>query len=523
MSDKENLITPDKINKPYGGSPWLWNWLCKVLSYVGERSITLSSKTNLFAKKAITLAIEDDGIHLVIFHGADIEKWSSLPLTPDIIKDGLIVDPDKLGVIVQAFLNKHNLKNKKILFSISGYHSLSRIITLPKLSSSMLYEAISREAVRALPTATDESHIFWHALDQAHSNQKFYILATPKINLEAVTKSLRKGKALGGLGELKPLALARLARARQAVIVDIQSRSADIIIVVEGVPVFFRVLIRDEQTSVLNIASEISRTVEFYNRNNSQQPINTDTPLILTGPLCMSEVDLKAFVAALNHPVESLDELIKSPNGFSSKTYATNIGLALGAMTDYESLPFKWVNINILSASYKPSRRFLKLSMASATAVLGLLSIVPIYEMTNQAAVEKDGVQAKWYRLNQEVVVNRLANKEATRLDLALRDIQIQTEKLEKAQKTIMEQDKRYAVPLAVIHETGTPGLIINAVSISNQLITLEGKAGNAESVVKYVASLEEKGMFSSVRIENIRISNPKTPEISFSLELKEK
>ncbi|MEK7395439.1 MAG: PilN domain-containing protein [Candidatus Poribacteria bacterium] len=444
-------------------------------------------------------------------------------MKPGIVKDGGIVNPDELGRFIYEFLKSQHIKNRKVICSISGFHSLSRIITLPKLPSSSIYEAIGREAARAMPTATDANHIFWQILSQTRSYQKFYILATPKGNLDRIATALKKGKTIGDKVEIKPLALARLIKQQQAIIVDIQSYSVDVVIVVQGVPAFFRMLNREEQTPVSTIASEISRTIEFFNRSNAQQPIEADNPVFLTGSLCMNENDIKQFSTITNHPVEKLDVPLSYPPEFPLGKYAVNVGLALGLITNENTVSFQWVNINVLSAVYRPYRGLLKVSMVGAAAILGIMAIFPIYQMSSKVAVAKDQVQAEWYRLNQEVVVKRIAKRESVKLESNIKEIEVQTEKLEKAQQVIIGQSKRFAVPLAIVYETITPALSVNSAVMSNGLIQLQGKADDYEAIVKFIASLEGKGLFSGVRINNIIKPNPQTSELSFNLELQEK
>lgn len=527
MLSNSYISKPGEVCRLFIGNHMFWTWFLlvsfKKLLYSGSNLIRFASKRVPFVRKLATLSIEDDGMHLVVFRGTDVERWNSTYLKPGIVQDGGIANPDELGGLIYEFLKKEHLKNRKVICSISGFHSLSRIITLPKLSSSSIYEAIGREAARAMPTATDASHIFWHILSQTHSYQRFYILATPKGNLDRVAMALKKGKTIGGKVEIKPLALARLIKQQQAIIVDIQRYSVDVVIVVQGVPAFFRMLNREEQTPISTIASEIFRTIEFFNRNNGQQPIKADNPVIITGSLCMNEDDIKQFSTIINHPVEKLDVSLSYPPEFPLGKYAANVGLALGLITNSNTMTFQWVNINVLSAVYRPYRGFLKVSMVGAAAMLGIMAIFPIYQMSSKVALAKDQVQADWYRLNQEVVLKRLAKRESVKLESNIKEIEVQTEKLDAAQQVIIGQRKRFAVPLAIIYETITPGLSVDSAVMSQGLIQLQGKADDYEAIVKFIASLEGKGLFSSVRINNIIKPNSQTSETSFNLELKEK
>lgn len=527
MVNNNDVKQPAKLYKVFIGNKWFGIWVCLInFKYIVNLSRILFRaliKTNPFASRLATLSIEDDALHVVVFRGTEVDRWGSCPLTPEIIKDGSIVNPLELGKIIYNFLKQYGVKNIKVNCSISGFHSLSRIITLPKLSSSVIYEAIGREVAREMPNAADASHIFWHILNQTRSYQRFYILTTPKDNLEGVAKALKRGKVVSSKVELKPLALSRLVKKPLAIIADVQSRGVDVVIVVQGVPAFFRILNRDEQTPLLNISAEITRVVEYFNRNNTQQRINDDTPLVLTGSLSMDEDEKKQFAAMLKYPLEQLDVFIKYPPGFPLEKYAANIGLALETLTNKKLVPFQWININMLSAVYKPNQAIKKLSMAGAAAVLGFVSIVPLYSISTQLVVATDKAQVRLYEINQEIVAKRLAMKEGVRLESKIKEIQTKVEKLEKAQQTIMPQNTRFALPLATIYQSVNSGITLDSATKSNNQIELQGKADSNKTMVKFIASLEEKGIFPGVRIINLVRRGPSLPEISFSLELKEK
>jgi len=44
------------------------------------------------AKQQISLYIDDAAVHVIVSRGRQPQKWSSLPLEPGLVKDGLVRD-----------------------------------------------------------------------------------------------------------------------------------------------------------------------------------------------------------------------------------------------------------------------------------------------------------------------------------------------------------------------------------------------------------------------------------------------
>lgn len=476
-------------------------------------------KINPFVKALTTLAIEEDAVHLVVFRGDEVVKWRSLPLPLELVKGGGTADPVGLGKIVSKFLDQNRVKGK-ILCCVSGFHSLSRIITLPRLPVAALNEAVKREMSRVMPIPVDETHVSWQPLSRINGQQTLFVLATPRHNLESMAESLRRGKALGGRLELKPLALARLAEQKQSVIVDIQVYSTDIIIAFHGVPALFRTMSREEGDPISKVAEEVSRTIDFFNRDQAHERLQPDAPLFLTGPLADDEAIVEELSAAIRRPRQPLDIPLMCPQGFSSRKYATNLGLAMSAPTWKNGDKVQCLTLNMLPSSYRPSYRAVEVSAALAAIPLGLLAMFLLYQMSAEASLARDRSQANWYLLNQKLAENKLAKKEVTKVELAVKDAQAKAEGLEKESQSLLGRSGSYGASLALVHKVLPPEASLESATQQGSQVTVGGKASSSEAVVKYIVALEESRSFSSVSIRSMSRPNLREPDIAFSLEL---
>ncbi|MBI4287733.1 MAG: PilN domain-containing protein [Chloroflexi bacterium] len=480
-------------------------------------------RKNPFRKRLVTLVLEEDALHLVAFRGDEVVKWSSLPLPAGLVKDGGVRDHKELGKLVRGFLAKNRVGSTKLAWAIGGFHSLSRTITLPVLPPSALREAILRETGRAMPIAMEDSHVSWQVLNRVDGHQKVFVLATPRNSLNSVIDALVAAKALGPSVELKPLALARLVNQEQAVIMDVQRQSVDVVIVVRWVPVVFRTLHPEEGSPISRVVEEVSRTIDFYNRNQTQERLHPEAPLFLTGPLAEGTPEAEQLIAALRRPLEPLQIALRCPQGFSSKKYAVNLGLAFGAPTWKISSKNRGLTLNVIPMAYRPHHSVAELAATLGAIPLGLAAVFLLYQMGVDASVAKDRAQSNWTKLQQDLVRSRVAAREAVKLDQSVKDIQARAQSLEKESRTVFWDMGTHTASMALVHKVLPEGASLESVSQTGRQITLDGKAASYDGILKYIVALEQSGVFSGVSLKNIGRPNPLGSEVNFSLDLSQK
>ena len=89
----------------------------------------------------VTLDIEDTSIKLMVVKGKQVETAASLPLEPGLVHDGVIINPATVSQRITELMAAHGISEKKVVVSISGIHSIYRVVNVPKLPKNLLDEA----------------------------------------------------------------------------------------------------------------------------------------------------------------------------------------------------------------------------------------------------------------------------------------------------------------------------------------------------------------------------------------------
>jgi len=235
-----------------------------------------------------------------------------------------------------------------------------------------------------------------------------------------VDNEMRALRAVGitpQIVELKAMALTRTVNKEQALILNIEPSSFDVIMVVEGIPEIMRTIAwrQDDLTvedAVEYLAGILEVTVDFYNSNHLETPLDQATPLFITGPMSLNLDLVEKLKARLVYPVEPLAPPLEYPAYLPISQYAVNIGLALRqtALTstngDKRLLP---LDINLLPDVYRPWRPQAKQVYSVVIILAGLALMFPLFEATGEAMAETSKLQVRSNVLN-----NQLELKKAT-------------------------------------------------------------------------------------------------------------
>jgi type IV pilus assembly protein PilM len=352
-------------------------------------------------KETVTVYIDDSAVRLVIAKGRSIQSWGDMPLERGLVKDGVILDQDAVAKKLQGLWQiagkrkryyitttsgervqvTEVVKPGKVIAGINGINCLHRLLTLPELPKDLLSEAVKREAARVFGVPLEELYLFWQVLPSLRGETVVYLVALPRDTVDNLISTLLKAGFKPYLMDLKPLALARTITEPNAIVVDVQPCSLDIVIMINRIPQVVRSIPLPREASLEDrmpvIGEELSRAILFYDSSHKDKPIGADVPLLVSGELAEREDIWSLLLDERERPVRVLPSPLEAPEDFPHSQYLTNIGLVLKEVpaAEKEAIPYSLVDFNALPEVYLPRRRPLSEIIYIAVSIIGIALI----------------------------------------------------------------------------------------------------------------------------------------------------
>lgn len=288
----------------------------------------------MFGKRKVTIDFDGRILRVVETKGKNILNWDSAELTPDLMDQGSINDPQGVGEGLSLFLSERKISKRRVVTSVSGYRSVSRVLSLPKVKPKNLEETVRRKAKQEMPLPLDETYLSWQEVKNDNEHINVYALAVPRPIIDSQVEALRVAGIKPKVMEYKPLALVRLIDRTDAIIVNLEQHSLGVIVVVDGVPEITRSVPLtgeevDSEAKVERLSMELARTTQFYNDGHRESPLNPELPLFVTGSLFENPDLQEGLSKTTSFTIERPTLPISLPQDFPMLRYSVNLGLAL--------------------------------------------------------------------------------------------------------------------------------------------------------------------------------------------------
>ncbi len=349
---------------------------------------------------AFGLDLSDLSIKAVLFDRVKdkdtITSFGSISLPIGSVVDGDIMNQQVVVDAIKDLVKKttpQKIKTRKVVCSLPETKAFLRIITIPKMDTKEVKEAIKWEIEANIPLTLDQVYYDWQVLErhftQGKDEMDVLVVAVARSMVDQFEETLTKaGLEVVGL-ETESIAQARSLLSerdeeRTTLIIDIGDRRSSFFISVGNTPCFtssvplssqmitdaisksLQISFEDAeqikikqglgslsfQSPVLkaalpvleNIAQEIERTIDFY-LNNLQYSKNIDS-VILCGGGSNTQGLLPFLSKRLERLVEFGDPWVNVHLGKQiplidrkhSVQYSTAIGLALRGLDEYENI-----------------------------------------------------------------------------------------------------------------------------------------------------------------------------------------
>lgn len=465
------------------------------------------------AKKIVTLHVDDTSIRLLEAHGKRLRKWADMPLEPGLVKGGVVIKEAEVASKIRQLLKDQKIKVKKVIIGLSGIHCLSRPLTFPQLPKEMLDEAVMREAKRVLPLPLEQLHISWQTIPVPGEKAQVYLLAVPRKTADAMVKTLHRAGLKPYLMDVKPLALARVAKEATAIIVNIEPTELDIVIMADGIPQPIRTVpfpgkALSWQERLPMIRDEIDRTIKFYNSNYADKPLDQSTPMFVSGELAEDSKLARSLSEGLGYPVLPLSPSLECPESFPANRYMVNIGLVLKELRLGREAEALVVNLNALPLVYQPKPISWVRVIALPIIITVAAGLIPLWMLIQGGSANIESIRDQLEFTNQLLVEKQLQRQEMqsniAKLEEKLAEVEASRDNLTAALSSLDRQGSEVYHNLEEVVNALPDTIILKNISHTEGTLAVAGISPSETEVLQYAQSLDDSGRFAGVSITSM-------------------
>jgi len=476
------------------------------------------------AKEVATIYIDDSAIRVLVAKGRHLRKWASMPLEPDLVKAGVILDEDAVASQIKELWQSQGIGIRRVIAGISGINCLYRLITLPELPKELLDEAVKREAARALGVPMEQLYLSWQTLPSLSGETLVYLAASPRNTVDSLVSTLRKADLNPTIMDLKPLALARTTTESRVIIIDVQPASLDVVILADGIPHVIRSVPLTQQAvleeKISLIREELNRAITFFDSSHMDKPIEATVPLLVSGELAQQEDVWTLLTGRQPRPVQVLPAPMETPEDFPYSQYITNIGLALKEVLSTEKgvIAYSLVDFNALPEVYMPKPRPLSQILFIPTIIVGIVLVAFGVFFNINALAHTDALRAELEAINQRTISQQVRAQDIIALNRKASSFETSASAFTATLRDFNEGWDKVNSDLSQINTSLSVGRVdLQSVSHSGSTVTVRGLADDEDAVFSYARDLRASDRFALVVITEM---HEEGHQMSFSLQL---
>jgi Tfp pilus assembly PilM family ATPase/Tfp pilus assembly protein PilN len=463
------------------------------------------------------LNISCHNIKLLSLKGRRVHAWASVELAAGLVRDGLILQPQKVGEAINTLFMSSGIPRTNVIISMAGLPFTYRFINLPRVKSSLLEEAILRTAKKEISLPLDELYVSWQTIATKGEEQRYFILGVPRNPVDTLIQTLAIANVEPYLMDLQALALARAANRSDAILVNMMQDSFDIVLVSNGLPaVIHSMSPKGESTtpadSIHRLADELTKIAAFNQTNNPDVQLTSTTPLLLTGESANDAMAGDLLQSEIEYPLEPLIPPVEYPNDLPIASYTTCIGLALKNTTIKPSIRgeashFTDINLNILAGKYrKPKSK----PISTRSLLVGILIIAAVIilatlsTMGKQTKTTNDELNTSLNQINREINLATLVNEETLKTEAEITDLNSTTQALIAAKETVLATKGAFFTGLQKVTGVMPAKIYFTLIEMHEDSVMIQGEADSEFTVIAYATALEAQGVFTEVRISSL-------------------
>jgi Tfp pilus assembly protein PilN len=473
----------------------------------------------------VALNISGSSLKILSLQGKKVKKWVSAGLPAGSLRDGLILEPKAAGEAINALFKTSGIPRDKVIVSIAGMSFTYRFISLPRVKSSLLEEAVMRAAKKEISLPLDQLYLSWQPIPGGSDEQLYFLIGVPRNLIDAAVQTLKIAGVSPYQLELRPLALARTAQRTDAIVVNLEPDCFDIVFIANGMPkVIHNITPRGEgatlEDNIRRLADELTKTAAFYQSNNPEAQINANTPLLITGDLTLEPATNALLHSEIDNPIENLAPPVTFKNDFPVAAYAAAIGLALKGTLKVSPRAahgsFFDLDVNLLDGKYRqPKAKPIRSSYIWIGAVLfaAIALLYPLNLARTHIKADNTVLNTKLVSVQRELDFAITAQADALQTENSVQLASTAVNDAKAAVVSTIGTRGDYTSLLQLVTDAMPSGAGFITLSLNGQDVNVRGEADNDFTVIDYATNLEKLNAFRVVRISSLSESVSETTD----------
>jgi Tfp pilus assembly protein PilN len=304
-----------------------------------------------------------------------------------------------------------------------------------------------------------------------------------------------------------------------------QATEFDIVVLIEGIPELIRTIAFPSETlgsqeKLQVIKDELSRTIQFYNVNNQEKPINSDIPIFVSGELVHEPGTYQAVSDGLGYAVSPLPSPLDCPPWLDTSRYFINIGLALQGLLSRDGEGPSVVHLNAIPSRYRAKPPSLS-KILVPPAVLATIALIVFMVMRIEGAYgDSNLIRQQMNVLNQQLTQTnnerQALTDEIAALEANIAEMKTSSNNFAKALGSLEGQKDGINHNLQAIVENLPSTISLTNFTYTNSTLTVAGKSQNEQAVFDYLNQLDRDDELGEMTLT--KLSKGKDEEVDFTL-----
>lgn len=193
-----------------------------------------------------------------------VKKTASLDIPEGVINQNKIIDKKKMTSLLQDLWQKNSFGSKDVGIIIPEFSTFTKLMTLPKLSTSEIGEAVNFQAQEYLPNGIEDMVLDWKILEKTDKNTEVLMVAVAKDVLMDFVDSCVQAGLFPVAVETPSISIGNVVKSEEGYIAILVEDGQTLIVSGEKKKIFGTSVTRDKTIS--SISTSLSRIIKHFSK-----------------------------------------------------------------------------------------------------------------------------------------------------------------------------------------------------------------------------------------------------------------